>query len=139
MDGEAHNELKETTVAYQATSRFPALHDPRYPIHRVAAWLEPYLLAIVERIHPDKIILFGSYAYGTPTEHSDFDLLVLRRGISSSKESNMEIRRAIRDVAAPPASFTFLSRTPLELAAKLEQGSPVYEEIIGKGLLLYAA
>src|SRR5882724_4484575 len=139
MDGKAHSELKETAVAYQATARFPALHNPRYPIHRAADWLEPYLIAIVEKIHPDKIILFGSYAYGTPTAHSDFDLLVVRRGISSSKESNLEIRRAIRNVDALPASFTFLSRTPTELAHKLEDRSPVYEEIVGKGLLLYAA
>ena len=34
---------------------------------------------IVERLkplNPDKIILFGSYAYGTPTENSDIDTLI---------------------------------------------------------------
>ena len=119
--------------------QFPALHDKRLPVSRVAPQLEPYLRAIVEKIHPEKIILFGSYAYGTPTEHSDFDLLVVRRDIRSSKESNLEIRRAIRDVDAAPAPFTFLSRTPQELKSKLEEGSPVYEEILEKGILLYAA
>ena len=134
MADEADGELKEAAVAYRTASRFPALQNSRYPIHRVASWLEPYLSAIVEKVHPEKIILFGSYAYGTPTAHSDFDLLVVRRNISSSKESNMEIRRAIWDVSAPPASFTFLSRTPDELQDKLRQGSPVYQEIVTKGL-----
>lgn len=122
----------------QATS-FPPLNDPRYPISRVADRLEPYLQTIVEKVHPEKIILFGSYAYGTPTEHSDFDLLVVRRGIASSKASNLEIRRAIRDVAAPPASFTFLSQTPDGLEEKLRSGSFVYQEIMAKGLEVYAA
>jgi uncharacterized protein len=118
---------------------FPALRDVRYPIHKAADHLEPYLRAIVEKIHPEEIILFGSYAYGEPNEHSDFDLLVIRRNIRSSKESNMEIRHVIWDVDAPPASFTFLSRTPEELDAKLAEKSPIYEDIVAKGLLLYAA
>ena len=36
---------------------------------------------IVERLislEPDKIILFGSYAYGNPTEESDIDLFLLK-------------------------------------------------------------
>jgi uncharacterized protein len=118
---------------------FPALRNPRYPVHKAADWLEPYLRAIVEKTHPEKIILFGSYAYGEPTEHSDFDLLVIRRNITSSKQSNMEIRMAIWDVPAKPASFTFLSRTPEEFAAKLAEGSFVYSDIAEKGLVLYAA
>lgn len=32
---------------------------------------------IVSGVHPEKIILFGSYAYGTPTKDSDVDLLVI--------------------------------------------------------------
>ena len=32
---------------------------------------------VAERFQPDKIILFGSYAYGTPTADSDVDLLVV--------------------------------------------------------------
>jgi predicted nucleotidyltransferase len=118
---------------------FPALRDPRYPIHKAAGYLEPYLRRIVEKVHPEKIILFGSYAYGEPDEHSDFDLLVIRHGISSSKESNIEIRRALRDVDAPPASFTLLSRTPEEFEAKLKEGSFVYHDIAEKGVVLYAA
>ena len=132
-------ELKEGSVKYAAPPQFPALRDPRYPVSRVADKLEPYVRAIVEKVRPEKIILFGSYAYGQPTEHSDFDLLIVRRGIRFAKESNLEIRRAIRDVDAPPAPFTFLSRTPEELEHKLSEGSPVYEEILGKGVLLYAA
>jgi len=36
---------------------------------------------IVERLlplHPDKILLFGSYAYGNPTQESDIDLFLVK-------------------------------------------------------------
>lgn len=117
---------------------FPALRDERYPIHKAADQLEPYLRAIVEKIHPEKVILFGSYAYGEPDEHSDFDLLVIRRGIESSKTSNIEIRRALRTVQAPPVSFTLLSRTPEQFEERVKE-SFVYQDIAQKGLVLYAA
>jgi predicted nucleotidyltransferase len=32
---------------------------------------------VAKRFDPDKIILFGSYAYGTPHEDSDVDILVV--------------------------------------------------------------
>jgi predicted nucleotidyltransferase len=41
---------------------------------------EKYIPLLVERIKkesPEKIILFGSYAYGTPSEDSDIDILVV--------------------------------------------------------------
>lgn len=139
MSSEALGELKEVAVAYHTATAFPALHDPQYPVSRVAGLLEPYLRAIVERVHPVKVILFGSYAYGQPSEHSDFDLLVVRRGMASSKESNLEMRRAIWDVVAPPASFTFLSQSPEGLTEKLRTGSFIYREIMAKGVEVYAA
>src|SRR5436190_24183514 len=125
MDAEENKAhlLKETTVAYNAPLRFPALRDPRYPVHRIADQLEPYLRLIVERFHPEKIILFGSQAYGEPTEHSDVDLLIIRRGITSEKHSNLEVRDAIWDAPAPPLSFTFLSKTPERVQEKLAQHS----------------
>jgi predicted nucleotidyltransferase len=36
-----------------------------------------YAHAIAAEFHPERIILFGSYAYGTPHEESDVDLLVV--------------------------------------------------------------
>src|SRR2546423_537420 len=100
---------------------FPALRDPKYPVHKIADQLEPYLRAIVEHVHPEKIILFGSQVYGNPDEHSDVDLLVVRREVSSMLASNLEIRRAVRDVTAPSLSFTFISATPELIQRKLSK------------------
>ncbi len=138
MAGKNASELQETSVAYRTAAEFPALHDPRYPAHRIANRLEPFVRAIVERIHPERIILFGSYAYGEPDEHSDVDLLVIRRNIASEKASNLEIRDAFDSVPGPLFSFTILSKTPERIADRLAVRSPFYEDIVGKGIELYA-
>ncbi len=39
--------------------------------------IEQIVRGIVEQFHPEKVILFGSYAYSTPDEDSDVDLLVV--------------------------------------------------------------
>ena len=39
--------------------------------------VRPLVRQIVERFHPRRVILFGSYAYGEPHEGSDLDLLVV--------------------------------------------------------------
>jgi len=139
MPEKSPNELKETAAAYKTASRFPALHDPRHPVHRVADRLEPYLRMIVERFHPERIILFGSYACGQPDEHSDFDLLIIRRGIASERESNIEIRHAFWDVPADRPSFTILSKTPEDIAQALAEKDPFFEDIIQQGVELYVA
>lgn len=118
---------------------FPALRDPRRPVHKIADQLEPCLHAIVEGIRPEKIILFGSQAYGEPNEHSDVDLLVVRRGIESELHSNLEIRRAMRDADFANLPFTILSKTPERIAEQLGKRSAFYEEIVGRGVSLYEA
>ena len=39
--------------------------------------IRDYARRVAERFQPEKIILFGSYAYGTPHEDSDVDILVV--------------------------------------------------------------
>jgi predicted nucleotidyltransferase len=131
-------EFKESAVAYRTERPFPALLDASRPVSRAANRLEPYLRAIVDEIHPEKIVLFGSYAYGEPRWDSDFDLLVVRSNITSEKASVMEIFRSLRKVEGVPPSFTILSKTPEFISRRLAEGSPLYREILEKGLELYA-
>lgn len=122
-----------------AEIKFPALLNSGVIAREAALRLEPYLHILVERIHPEKIILFGSYAYGQPRPDSDFDLLLVRRDMTTEKQSNMEIRRALREVAGVPPAFTILSKTPEAIHERMAAKSPFYEDIIRKGLELYAA
>lgn len=132
------SEMSVTIEAKQCLN-FPALHDVRHPVHRIATRIEPYLRLIVERFQPERIILFGSQARGEPGEHSDVDLLVVRRGIVSERQSNLEIRCAFDEVPGVPPAFTLLSKTPERIAERLAARSPFYEDIVLGGLTLYAA
>jgi predicted nucleotidyltransferase len=53
---------------------------------------------IVEQLkplHPIKIILFGSYIYGNPTENSDLDICVIEKNITSKIKEKSRIRKAL--------------------------------------------
>lgn len=129
----------ETATESTRPLTFPALRDRGRPVHRIADRLEPYLRALVEKLHPERVILFGSYAYGEPDEHSDVDLLVVREGITSEIQSNIEARRIFWNVPGELFSFTILSKTPDRIRNRVECRSPFYEEILGKGLTVYEA
>jgi len=91
-----------------------------------------YARAIAERFQPDKIILFGSYAYGTPHEDSDIDLLVI---MPCRNQLDMGVK--IRLALAAPFPMDLLVRTPKEMAWRLEEGESFTTEITSKGKVLY--
>jgi predicted nucleotidyltransferase len=51
---------------------------------------------IVENYRPEKIILFGSYAYGTPSEESDLDLLIIKDSNLPRYKRGREVRKYLR-------------------------------------------
>jgi len=83
--------------------------------------------------HPQKIILFGSYAYGTPRPESDVDLLVIIDTQISELEQAAVICRAI------PYRFglDLVVYTPQRLAQRLEWGDSFLREIMQRGVTLY--
>ena len=88
--------------------------------------------AVAERFQPDKIILFGSYAYGTPHEASDVDILVVMHARNQHDQA-IRIRWEI------PASFPMdlLVRTPKNMQWRLEEGDSFLREVVSKGKVLY--
>lgn len=88
---------------------------------------------IVERFHPERIILFGSYAYGTPTPDSDVDLLVVMP-TRNQVEQAVRIDEAIADRGFP---LDLLVRTPKTLATRLRWGDSLLQEIVTRGKVLY--
>src|SRR6516164_2210027 len=91
-----------------------------------------YARAIAERFHPDKIILFGSYAYGTPHEDSDVDLLVIKPTWNQISQA-VQIRWAL----AAPFPMDLIVRTPKNMKWRLEEGESFLTEIVSKGKVLY--
>jgi predicted nucleotidyltransferase len=88
---------------------------------------------IEEKFQPLKIILFGSYAYGTPRSDSDVDLLVIME--TPLKEVEQEIR--ICQMVEYHFGLDLLVKTPATLADRLKLGDPFLKEIIQKGKVLY--
>jgi predicted nucleotidyltransferase len=87
---------------------------------------------VAERFDPEKIILFGSFAYGRPHEYSDVDLLVVMRAAN-------EINQAIRITLAFEREFPLdlLVRTPEHFRRQLAEGDSFLSEIQAKGIVVY--
>lgn len=89
---------------------------------------------IVREFAPLQIILFGSYAYGTPRKYSDVDLLVVMPGSKSeTRKREIEIQERI------PRRFRLdlLVRSPEEIAYRLSYNDWFLREITEKGEVLY--
>lgn len=89
---------------------------------------------IVRKFRPDKVILFGSYAHGQPTQESDVDLLVVLPFEGQPLAKNAEIRLAVKvDFALDLIAFS----EPY-LRDRIELGDFFLQEITAKGKVLYA-
>lgn len=86
--------------------------------------------------HPDKIILFGSYAWGKPTKHSDVDLFIIKKTNKRHIDRSVEIRDILDEengmVALDPIVYT-----PDETKRRIKIGDDFIKKIITKGVVLY--
>jgi predicted nucleotidyltransferase len=96
------------------------------------AAIRRYARQIDETFHPDKIILFGSSAYGQPHEWSDVDLLVVM-------PARNQIDQSIRITLAldHPFPLDLIVRTPKRLQRDWEDGDWFLREVLAKGKVLY--
>lgn len=90
---------------------------------------------IAGRFRPDRIILFGSHAYGRPTPDSDVDLLVVMKTSRRPAEQAAGIRR----VVSFPFPVDLLVRTPRQIQQRLAMGDCFIREILTEGKVLYEA
>jgi predicted nucleotidyltransferase len=103
--------------------------------------IQKLLQEVVEKIkneyQPEKIILYGSYAYGKPTRDSDIDLFIVKETDKRRVDRFVEVSTLIyqpgRHISIQP-----LVRTPREVEERLAMGDAFIEDIITKGQLLYA-
>jgi len=100
--------------------------------------IERIVKQIVEGYRPLKVILFGSYAYGTPHDASDIDLLIIK----DTRERFIDRFVAVRRLVADPnrrIPFDPIVLTPSELERRLAIGDQFIQEIVTRGKILYAA
>ncbi|MBM3854870.1 MAG: nucleotidyltransferase domain-containing protein [Verrucomicrobia bacterium] len=118
--------------------RREALYDPGRPVSRIARDLEPYLQVLVREFAPERVVLFGSYAYGEPNEHSDIDLLIVKPLADTPTAEAIAIRRAWREVRrrGRPMPFDLVVESPEGHRERLAGGTGFYDEINSRGLAL---
>ena len=75
---------------------------------------------IVESFRPPRIILFCSYANGTPTEESDLDLLIIKDSDVPSRQQNRKVRKILSDLKIPVGAIV-----------KTSEEFRTYKDIIG--------
>lgn len=88
---------------------------------------------IARQFHPERIVLFGSYAYGEPNPESDVDLLVVLPFEGSPFKKAVEILNQLD----PPFSVDLIVQTPERLRQRIEWNDFFLKEVIERGKVLY--
>lgn len=87
---------------------------------------------------PQKVILFGSYAYGNPQPDSDIDLLIIKETPERFIDRWVTVQRILTGTHRSLPVET-LVLTPREIESRLTIGDQFIKEILEKGEILYAA
>ncbi|MDD1729413.1 MAG: nucleotidyltransferase domain-containing protein [Methanospirillum sp.] len=100
--------------------------------------ISPVVDEIVRRIlsiiHPEKIILFGSYAKGNQTQDSDIDILIIMNSTLPRHKRSIPLYRALMDIHIPQDILVY---TPKEVAEWAEVSSSFITSSLQSGIVLY--
>lgn len=125
--------LYTTGMGAKATKPVPKSASLYYGAKIPMRVIRRYARQIADRFKPDQIILFGSYAYGTPHEESDVDLMVIM-------PCRNELDMAVKITWELPAPFAtdLLVRKPEQWLWRTQEGESFSTAILTKGKVLYA-
>ncbi len=104
----------------------------------IEAVIQGILAKLLTGYAPQKVILFGSYAYGNPRPDSDIDLLIIKDTSERFIDRWVTVRKILSDPTRKVPLET-LVLTPQELSERLAIGDQYLAEIMEKGEVLYAA
>lgn len=102
----------------------------------ISALLEEVVGRIVEAVHPDRVILFGSYARGDADENSDVDLLVIAPSDAPRWKRTKPILKALRGLLFAKDVVWY---TPDEMERWAEEPAHFVSTVLREGRVLYAA
>ena len=94
---------------------------------------------IVDIADPDRIVLFGSYAYGTPDEKSDLDILVIKNGKELSNDEHAGLSTAVfrkRKLHRIGARYDIFFRTDNQVRESVEKGG-AFSDALMRGNVVY--
>ncbi|MGH9845654.1 MAG: nucleotidyltransferase domain-containing protein [Blastocatellia bacterium] len=125
----------ERLAAEQFWAAYREWHETANSLPKRRAYIRRMCRRIAEEFNPEKIILFGSYAYGKPTMESDVDLLVVMEFEGGHFHQSHKITQRL-SLALP---LDLLVYTPEQLQYRLEIGDRFIREIIEQGKVMYEA
>ena len=90
---------------------------------------------IIRELDPEKIILFGSYAWGTPTDDSDVDLFIIKKSSEPRRKRQIDLRMKLFGNGVP---MDLLVYTPEEINESVNKNRNLFmEDIMRNGKILY--
>ena len=95
--------------------------------------IEDLALGIGKEFHPDRVVLFGSYARGKATVDSDVDMLIILPFEGKSVHQSVEMRMRLR----PAFPVDLIVRTPDHIRKRLEMGDDFIRDILENGKTIY--
>lgn len=102
---------------------------------KIAENLEKIKELIVDKYKPEKIILFGSYAWGKPNKDSDFDLFVIKKSNKTRRQRQIDVQTIIFGSDMPVDVLVY---TPKEIGIRLDINDMFIKKIINTGKVAYA-
>ena len=91
------------------------------------------ILRVLKTYHPERVILFGSYARGSYDRYSDLDLVIIKRTRRRFLDRIKEVIRIIQ----PRFGVDILVYTPGELKRMVRSGNPFIQRVLEEGKILY--
>jgi predicted nucleotidyltransferase len=94
---------------------------------------------IKNKLNPDKIILFGSYAYGNPRDTSDIDILIIKDlGENEIRQHRILAKRYLRDIMLEnDIDIDVIIDSWERIHERIRIGDLFMKEIIENGQVIY--
>jgi uncharacterized protein len=134
--GQSEKEERNSFSPASQMKIIPNMQNDRSIIgKRCATFNEIYMQSqvIAENFHPEKIILFGSYAYGEPTPESDVDLLIIADSEKPAWELSSEISLKLDHVFP----IDIVVKSAREIEDRIANGDFFVQNIMTSGKVLY--
>lgn len=96
-----------------------------------------YVTTLTKKIEVDGVLLFGSFAWGTPTKHSDVDLVVISKDFSKYDfDKRLSLLNHTRDKISYQVAMDIIGYTPKEFS-QIEKYSAIMSKAKQKGKWIY--
>lgn len=102
--------------------------------HKELSKLKIVTKRIVANYDPEKIVLFGSYAWGKPNKNSDMDIFIVKK----TKNPYQVARKIDGEIFPRPFPMDIIVYDPQKVAERLKLGDFFITDVFTKGKILYA-